>query len=112
MDLMFSKRVRRSLLMFLVLALCVFPGLAHAGAFDPAGQQTVPLLSRVQEQVQSWADLLWSSLSGLWEKGGPGLDPHGGEGGTTTGGTGGSTTPPSGTTSGEEGVSIDPNGTP
>ena len=106
---MFSKTVRRSLLMVFVLTLFMLPGVAQAGAFDPAGEQTIPALSRFQEQVQSWADLLWGSISGMWEKEGGSIDPNGAPkpGDSSTGGTG-----TGGTTSGDGGASIDPSGKP
>ncbi|HYG62044.1 MAG TPA: hypothetical protein VEL74_05655 [Thermoanaerobaculia bacterium] len=106
---MFSKIAHRSLLMVFVVALIVSPGVAQAGAFDPLSGRTLPSLGRFQEQVQSWAELLWGSISGVWEKEGVSIDPNGapkpgdsGTGGTSTGGT----------TSGEGGGSIDPNGKP
>jgi hypothetical protein len=106
---MFSKAARRSLLMVFVLALFVLPGVAQAGVFDPQGERALPSLGRFQEQVQGWAELLWGSFSGMWEKEGVSIDPNGapGTGGSGTGGTG-----TGGTTSGDGGVSIDPNGKP
>lgn len=105
---MFSKVARRSVLMVFVLALFVLPGVAQAGAFDPLGERTVPSIGRFQEQVQSWAELLWGGISGMWEKEGVSIDPNGapGAGGTGTG------TGAGGTTSGDGGASIDPSGKP
>lgn len=106
---MFSKIARRSLLMALTLALFLLPGVAQAGAFDLAGERSLPLIERFQERVQSWADLLWGSISGMREKEGVSIDPNGNPApspnGSGTAGAGGSTP-------GDSGVSIDPNGNP
>jgi hypothetical protein len=106
---MFSKIARRSLFLVFVMALFVAPGVAQAAAFELAA---IPSIDRFQDQVQTWADLLWGSISGVWEKEGGSIDPNGtpSQSGTGTGGTGSSTT--GGTTSGEGGGSIDPNGKP
>ena len=88
---MSSKKVRLSLPIFLALALCILPGLAQAGTFDP-GARSVSLLARLQGQAQSVAEMLWSSVSGMWEKSGVSIDPNGTPAPGTSGtGTGGST---------------------
>jgi hypothetical protein len=104
---MFSKAARRSLLVTFVLTLFVLPGVAQAGAFDPAGERSLPLLHGFQQQVENWAGLLWGNLSGLWEKEGGSIDPNGAP---KPGGTGAA--PTGGTTSGSGGTSVDPSGTP
>lgn len=108
---MFSKIARRSLLMSFVLTLFVLPGVAQAGAFDRAGERSVPLLHGFTQQVESWADLLWGNLAGLWEKAGGSIDPNGAAG-TGSSGTGGAGSSTGGTTSGDGGASIDPSGKP
>lgn len=102
---MFSKKVRLSLPIFLVLALCVFPTLAQAGTFD-SGARRVSLLG----QVQSVAEMLWSSVSAIWNKEGVSIDPNGAPGVSGTGGSGTSGSTGSGSGPTGEGASIDPNG--
>jgi hypothetical protein len=92
---MFTKPVRRTILLALALTLCVLPAAAQAGVLQLSRGEDRFVASRFQDGEGIFRSL-WKRLVGIWEKNGASIDPSGGSGGGTT----------------NSGASIDPTGTP
>ncbi|HEX3555924.1 MAG TPA: hypothetical protein VIA62_22125 [Thermoanaerobaculia bacterium] len=100
---MFSKSVFRGVVVVLIVALFLIPAVAQAGGRSTLRSGSKPAASRVQEPG-GVLQALWHGLVSLFEKEGASIDPSGQP-------VTGTATPTPGAGTGDEGASIDPNGT-